>query len=141
MFEDSKMEYDEDGCLKQLNEFAQHYNEKLYEEINRLQFLHPHANIIYGDYYNAFLPLYQSPKHFGFTRPLMDICCSYKDANSNETKKCGSPGVIACEDPSQYISWDVHPSPIGPNISSPNMEKPNLCSAIGIASKRNYYWA
>ena len=65
-FESRDMEkYDEAGCLKWLNEFAEYHNEKLQAEMNRLQALHPDANIIYADYYNAALPLYQFPSRFG----------------------------------------------------------------------------
>ena len=60
-----KNQYDSAGCLKWLNEFAQYYNQKLQTEIDRLRVLHPHANIIYADYYNATLPLYSDPTKFG----------------------------------------------------------------------------
>lgn len=58
-------QYDSFGCLKWLNEFAKFYNQKLQYAIHKLDEIHPHANIIYGDYYNAALPLYQYPSKFG----------------------------------------------------------------------------
>ncbi|KAL4349179.1 hypothetical protein AHAS_Ahas10G0016100 [Arachis hypogaea] len=58
-------EYDHAGCLKWLNKVAKDYNKKLYAELNRLQVLHPHTNIIYADYYHAAYSLYQSPSLFG----------------------------------------------------------------------------
>ena len=58
-------EYDQAGCLKWLNKFAEYYNKQLYAELNRLQVLHPSINIIYADYYHAALRLYQSPSQFG----------------------------------------------------------------------------
>lgn len=60
-----KNQYDPAGCLKWLNEFAEFYNHNLQLEIHRLRGLHPHANIIYADYYNASLPLYHDPTKFG----------------------------------------------------------------------------
>jgi phospholipase/lecithinase/hemolysin len=60
-----KNQYDSAGCLKWLNEFAEFYNQKLQYEIQRLRGIHPHANIIYADYYNALLPLYHHPTKFG----------------------------------------------------------------------------
>ncbi|MED6213019.1 hypothetical protein PIB30_089196 [Stylosanthes scabra] len=42
-------EYDQAGCLKWLNNFAEYYNKNLYAELNQLQVLHPHVNIIYAD--------------------------------------------------------------------------------------------
>ncbi|MED6213020.1 hypothetical protein PIB30_089197, partial [Stylosanthes scabra] len=101
--------YDQAGCLKWLNKLAQYYNHKLYNEINRLQVLHPHTNIIYADYYHAALKLYQSPTLFGFTKSTQDACCvpKYDGKNTYDPSlRCGDPNVIACDDPSQYISWD-----------------------------------
>lgn len=42
------------------------------KELDRLRLLHPHATIIYADYYNAALQVFRSPLLFGlhFTLPL-----------------------------------------------------------------------
>ncbi|KAL1289101.1 hypothetical protein HN51_057918 [Arachis hypogaea] len=109
--EDSEA-YDQIGCLKWLNKFAEYYNKQLYGEINRLQVLHPNVNIIYADYYHAALQIYQSPTHFGFKESLLSACCPPAGL-PNKFKgpvDCGKPGVTAvCDDPSQFISWDgVH---------------------------------
>jgi len=62
----NKEEYDPlTGCLTWLNDFSEYYNEKLQAELNRLSKLYPHVNIIYGDYFNALLRLYQEPSKFG----------------------------------------------------------------------------
>ncbi|MED6122292.1 hypothetical protein PIB30_038492 [Stylosanthes scabra] len=92
-------EYDEFGCLKRLNEFAEDYNKELLEEINRLQKLYPSTNIIYADYYRAALPLYHFPKRYGFTKPIQNSCCA---AGVDNGSRCPS----ACHDPNHYISWD-----------------------------------
>lgn len=60
-----KKDYDEGGCLKWLNKFAEYYNERLQAELSQLRGLHPNTNIIYADYYNAALPLYHFPTKFG----------------------------------------------------------------------------
>ncbi|MED6190283.1 hypothetical protein PIB30_104357 [Stylosanthes scabra] len=104
-------DYDESGCLKAFNNFADYYNKQLLAELNRLQELHPDMNIIYADYYHASLKLYQSPTQFGFTKSILDSCCPLGNANNHNVplKHCGEPGLITCNDPSQYISWDgVH---------------------------------
>ncbi|KAL4371919.1 hypothetical protein AHAS_Ahas06G0213900 [Arachis hypogaea] len=107
MFQTSnKSEYDEAGCLKSLNKFAQYYNDMLYAELNRLRLLHPTTTIIYADYYNSALRLYRSPTQFGITEPISSACCPLTDVNNPTDLHCGSPGVIACVDPSQYIPWD-----------------------------------
>lgn len=100
-----KNQYDSAGCLKWLNAFAEFYNQKLQYEIHRLRGIHPDANIIYADYYNAVLPLYHYPTKYGFTG--LKACCGIGGPyNYNTSKACGDPDVIACEDPSQYIGWD-----------------------------------
>ncbi|BAT87162.1 hypothetical protein VIGAN_05050400 [Vigna angularis var. angularis] len=100
-----KKQYDQSGCLKWLNEFAEYYNHELQSELERLRTLHPHANIIYGDYYNAALPLYRDPKKFGFIG--LKACCGKGGPyNFNELVKCGDPSVNVCDNPSKYIAWD-----------------------------------
>lgn len=53
------------GCLNWLNEFAEYHNKLLQETLHRLRELHPHVTIIYADYYNAAMELYNSPSKFG----------------------------------------------------------------------------
>ncbi|KAK7246384.1 hypothetical protein RIF29_41252 [Crotalaria pallida] len=103
-----KSQYDSAGCLKWLNEFAKYFNHKLQIEIDRLQGLNPQAEIIYADYYNALLPLYHHPTKFGFIG--LETCCGMGGPyNYNMLVACGDPRVTACDDPSQYITWDgVH---------------------------------
>ncbi|KAI9096279.1 hypothetical protein K1719_025998 [Acacia pycnantha] len=109
-----KNDYDEAGCLVWLNKFAEYYNQRLQSELNQLQELHPRANIIYADYYNAALPLYQSPTKFGFMG--LKACCGGGAAyNYNASNACGGEGVNGCDDPSNYefqmqygsIGWSV----------------------------------
>ncbi|MED6183702.1 hypothetical protein PIB30_040255 [Stylosanthes scabra] len=101
-------DYDESGCLKSFNNFAEYYNKQLLAELNRLQELHPDVNIIYADYYHDSLQIYKSPRKFGFTKSILNSCCPLDNANNHNAvmKKCGEQGVITCNDPSQYISWD-----------------------------------
>ncbi|XP_021811867.1 GDSL esterase/lipase At1g28590-like [Prunus avium] len=108
-FESSdKNQYDPStGCLKWLNEFAQYHNEQLQIELSRIRRLHPQVTIIYADYYNALLQLYQSPHQFGFTGETSKACCGGGGPyNFNSSVLCGDAGATACENPSQYINWD-----------------------------------
>ncbi|MED6195211.1 hypothetical protein PIB30_035910 [Stylosanthes scabra] len=109
MFKTEDVEaYDEIGCLRWLNRFAEYYNKQLFAEINRLQVLHPNVNIIYADYYHAALQVYQSPKQYGFTESLLSACCPPLDLpdKSEGSLDCGRPGGVVCDNPSEYISWD-----------------------------------
>lgn len=62
----NKEEYDPlTGCLKWPSDFVVHRNEELQEELNRLRKLYPHVTILYADYYNAALHIFQEPATFG----------------------------------------------------------------------------
>ncbi|BAT87164.1 hypothetical protein VIGAN_05050700 [Vigna angularis var. angularis] len=95
-----KEQYDQSGCLKWLNEFAEYYNHELQSELDKLRTLHPHANIIYADYYNAALRLYRDPTKFGFMS--INCCCGKGDPYNF----CGTESFNVCDDPSKYIGWD-----------------------------------
>ncbi|VVA92658.1 unnamed protein product [Arabis nemorensis] len=93
--------------LKWLNEFRQHHNKELQAEFNRLQKLYPHVAILYADYYNAALQIFQEPAKFGFiNRPLSACCGSGGMYIYNSVSPCGTKGVDCCLDPSKYVHWD-----------------------------------
>ncbi|CAL1386311.1 unnamed protein product [Linum trigynum] len=89
------------GCRTWVNEFVEYHNDLLQRELNRTRELHPNLNIIYVDYYNALLRIYQAPKQFGFSGEALAACCE-----GEGSVQCGSPSVRPCEDPSAYVNWD-----------------------------------
>ncbi|CAL5183551.1 unnamed protein product [Lathyrus oleraceus] len=100
-------QYDEAGCLKWLNKLFEYHNELLQIELNKLRVVYPYTNIIYADYFNAALQLYKSPEQFGFDGNTLKLCCGGGGPyNYNATGLCGNSEVIACDDPSKYVSWD-----------------------------------
>ncbi|XP_031126024.1 GDSL esterase/lipase At1g28590-like isoform X2 [Ipomoea triloba] len=100
-------EYDpRTGCINWLNDFAENHNELLQEELDRLRELHPHATIIYADYYNAAMRLYRSPSNYGFNNTLEACCGGGGPYNSNAHVYCGSQLSTVCDSPSSYINWD-----------------------------------
>ncbi|KAK7412431.1 hypothetical protein VNO78_03891 [Psophocarpus tetragonolobus] len=100
-------QYDQAGCLKWLNTFYEYHNQLLQIELNRLRVLYPLTNIIYADYFNCALQFYYAPEQFGFGGNVLKVCCGGGGPyNYNETAKCGDAGVVACDDPSKYVSWD-----------------------------------
>ncbi|KAJ7968681.1 GDSL esterase/lipase [Quillaja saponaria] len=106
----NEKEYDQSGCLKWLNKFAEYHNEQLQNALHQLKELHPHTNIIYADYYYNAMRFYHVPDQFGFTGSPLEICCGGGGPyNFNMSVECGERGVSACDDPSQYVGWDgVH---------------------------------
>lgn len=65
--------YDENQCLKQLNDFATYHNQQLQHAIHKLQREIPNAMIIYGDYYNAYQFLINFARFYGMFH-LLHIC-------------------------------------------------------------------
>ncbi|KAL3849179.1 hypothetical protein ACJIZ3_011061 [Penstemon smallii] len=110
--------YDDNQCLKDLNEFSMYHNEQLQQALVNLKQEKPNAIIIYGDYYNA----YQFLHEYASSR-LIDTqkaCCGIGGKfNFNMTRMCGSPDVPVCSNPNGFISWDgVHLTQEGYKIMS-----------------------
>ncbi|KAG0465574.1 hypothetical protein HPP92_019738 [Vanilla planifolia] len=98
----------ETGCINWLNEFAEYHNAILKQELQRLRLLHPHATIIYADYYNALMS--QIKGETGLSRVPLAACCGGGGPyNYNYNVECGDWNSTVCDDPSSYIYWDgVH---------------------------------
>ena len=58
-------DYDEFHCLKGLNSLSIYHNDLLKKAIGELKKENPNVVIVYGDYYNAFLSVYQNAPHLG----------------------------------------------------------------------------
>nr|GMC88258.1 GDSL esterase/lipase At1g28580-like [Ipomoea batatas] len=104
----NQTDYDpETGCLNWLNDFAKYHNSLLINELNRLQELHPHATIIYADYYNAAMQFYLTPDKLGFKEGALVACCGAGGPyNFNASVQCGYPPTKGCADPNLYANWD-----------------------------------
>ncbi|KAK9192205.1 hypothetical protein WN943_020821 [Citrus x changshan-huyou] len=102
--------YDDKGCLRDLNEFQMSHNNNLKGALAKLRPKFPHADIIYADYYAAFLSVLRRAESLGFEpRSTLKACCGtggLYNFDKNLTKVCGAPGVPVCPNPEQHISWD-----------------------------------
>jgi phospholipase/lecithinase/hemolysin len=58
-------DYDDTGCLKTYNDFAQHHNAVLQQKLQALRIKYPQARIMYADYYGAAMSFAKNPKQFG----------------------------------------------------------------------------
>ncbi|PWA98776.1 hypothetical protein CTI12_AA014950 [Artemisia annua] len=91
------------GCLIRLNEFAEYQNELLQTKLNRIREFHPDVNVIYADYYNAAMKIYQSPDKFGFTNGALKACCGGGGPyNYNLSAECGLASTTVCDQPDTY---------------------------------------
>ncbi|KAK7827580.1 gdsl esterase/lipase [Quercus suber] len=101
-------DYDEFHCLKGLNSLSIYHNDLLKKVIGELKKENPNVVIVYGDYYNAFLSVYQNAPHLGFdAASVQKACCGVGGAyDFSLDKMCGAPDVPVCPNPYEFISWD-----------------------------------
>ncbi|KAJ3694253.1 hypothetical protein LUZ60_009733 [Juncus effusus] len=104
----NKLDYDLLGCLRKYNTVGSYHNSKLQNAVAQLRLKFPHATISYADYYTPVLQFLATPYLYGFTNgaPLRVCCGGGGPYNYNNSAFCGTPGVMACQDPSTYINWD-----------------------------------
>ncbi|KAI3410890.1 Acyl carrier protein [Psidium guajava] len=100
--------YDDKGCLKAYNAFAQFRNTYVQAALAKLRQEIPQATILYGDYFNGYKYVLDQASYLGFDpQSALKACCGTGGSyNYNFTRSCGSMGVTACSDPNKFISWD-----------------------------------
>lgn len=62
--------YDDKGCLRDLNEFQMSHNNNLKGALAKLRPKFPHADLIYADYYAAFLSVLRRAESLGEPSPF-----------------------------------------------------------------------
>ncbi|KAK6947334.1 GDSL lipase/esterase [Dillenia turbinata] len=105
-----KEAFDNFGCWTDYNELPSLYNKKLEEALSLLRQESPKADILYADYYNAFLSLLQGAPSLGFDeKSLLKPCC-VGNGKPPYFNKCSPDGTV-CPNSGQHISWDgIHPT-------------------------------
>ncbi|XP_060217274.1 GDSL esterase/lipase At5g45910-like [Lycium barbarum] len=96
-------------CHKGLNLFSKLHNDHLSQAIMELRLKYPEVDIIYVDYYKAFMAVLKNHTFLGFkTKTLMKACCGSSNGpfNFDVQKKCGEEGAATCSDRVSYIHWD-----------------------------------
>ncbi|KAL6850105.1 hypothetical protein ACP4OV_020732 [Aristida adscensionis] len=104
-------EYDpRTGCLRAPNELGLHHNALLQAALERLRAKHPHATIVYADFYTPVMEMVQSPHKFGLREDVLTVCCGGPGRNNyNASVFCGDPRATTCSKPSASLYWDgVH---------------------------------
>ncbi|KAL6649993.1 hypothetical protein ACP70R_014217 [Stipagrostis hirtigluma subsp. patula] len=107
MFQSSNPgDYDAAGCIRWLNDFAEHHNRALRGMLEQI----PHdqtVTIIYADYYGATLDIIRNPHKHGFSKDgtLIACCGDGGPYNSNSLFSCNATSAL-CPDPFKRISWD-----------------------------------
>nr|XP_009792380.1 PREDICTED: GDSL esterase/lipase At5g45910-like [Nicotiana sylvestris] len=97
-------------CHKGLNLFATLHNDHLWQALEELRLKYPEVEIIYADYYKAFMAVLRNHAFLGFkTETLMKVCCGSTGSgpfNFDPLRQCGEKGAVACSDRASHIHWD-----------------------------------
>ncbi|XP_028096584.1 GDSL esterase/lipase At5g03980-like [Camellia sinensis] len=99
--------YDEDQCLKELNDFSKYHNDNLRRAIKDLKNEFPNVVIVL---FTIILIFCFVMLYTGFdVMSLQKACCGIGgNYNFSLTRMCGA-GLPVCSNPNQHISWDgVH---------------------------------
>ncbi|KAF5177356.1 GDSL esterase/lipase, partial [Thalictrum thalictroides] len=112
---DPSMSFDNNSCIKELNEFARYQNQYLQRALDRLKEEEETNNVVilYADYYKAFESIFDKASDFGFDEVTKTSACCGAGGNYhfNLQTMCGTGEVSACSNPNQLISWDgIHPT-------------------------------
>ncbi|OMP05782.1 Lipase, GDSL [Corchorus olitorius] len=100
---------DDLGCVKSVNNQTYAHNLVLQAKLSDLRMQFPDAVIVYADYWNAYRAVMKNPEKYGFKESFKACCGAGDPYNFGVFETCGSPSIIACSNPSEYINWDgVH---------------------------------
>jgi len=58
-------DYDENRCLISYNQLSQNHNALLQETLKQLRMEYPQVTLVYGDYYNIALEIFNKPSAYG----------------------------------------------------------------------------
>ncbi|KAF3624650.1 putative sporulation-specific protein 15-like [Capsicum annuum] len=102
-----KAALDHMGCAAAVNTAVMIHNQILQRRLERFRKLYPNCQILYADFWNAYLTIKMNHKKYQFEEDFKPCCgAAGGPLNFNLNSLCGSPGTVKCNDPSKYISWD-----------------------------------
>ncbi|KAL5156017.1 GDSL esterase/lipase [Glycine soja] len=103
------------GCVSSHNQAAKTFNLQLRALCTKLQGQYPDSNVTYVDIFTIKSSLIANYSRYGFEQPIM-ACCGYggPPLNYDSRVSCGETKTFngttitakACNDSSEYISWD-----------------------------------
>ncbi|XP_014517622.1 GDSL esterase/lipase At1g54790 isoform X3 [Vigna radiata var. radiata] len=106
---------DELGCVSSHNQAAKIFNLQLHALCTKLQGQYPDSNVTYVDIFSIKSNLISNFSRYGFEQPIM-ACCGFggPPLNYDSRVSCGETKTFngttitaqACNDSSEYISWD-----------------------------------
>ncbi|EYU27471.1 hypothetical protein MIMGU_mgv1a022649mg [Erythranthe guttata] len=92
-------------CVKRFNYLTRSHNEQLQAAIAKLARERPNAEVIYADFYNAYLYLLRVARRNGFE--IKKACCGRGgDYNYNIKRTCGATDIPQCPDPERHVNFD-----------------------------------
>jgi len=124
-FKGKGLEYDQYGCIKELNDISKAHNKALNQSVKGLRKTYPHIKIYYADGYAVYKDILKHPKSYNVTATLKACCGVGGDYNFNSKVTCGHAGFVEgkyvnltmtlplqpCKDEASVLSWDgIHTS-------------------------------
>ncbi|XP_071698769.1 GDSL esterase/lipase At1g09390-like [Rutidosis leptorrhynchoides] len=103
----SASELDPHGCISTYNSAANFFNEGLRQLCTQLRSELKDSTVIYVDIYSIKYDLIANASKYGFSSPLT-ACCGFGGPpyNYNINITCSHDGAQACNQGSQFVSWD-----------------------------------
>ncbi|KAG0601664.1 hypothetical protein M758_11G130200 [Ceratodon purpureus] len=87
-------QYDEYGCLKELNLITATHNEVLSDEVIKLRAKYPKVYFYYGNVHDVYTDILKAPSKYNVTHPLKAACGYGGEYNFNEKVQCGETGYV-----------------------------------------------
>ncbi|GLJ10524.1 hypothetical protein SUGI_0129750 [Cryptomeria japonica] len=102
---------DEYKCLVEVNEIHRLHETKLKIALRDLREQLRDSNILFADYYRAFMSVIRHPAKHGMKVRNVACCGAGGEYNYNPAAVCGTSSSKRCSKPENYVYWDdFHPT-------------------------------
>eukprot|EP01018_Ginkgo_biloba_P027657 Gb_41803 [translate_table: standard] len=97
---------DEFNCLSDINEIHQLHQSHLKTALQALRTSLPDSDIIFADYYGAYMSVIRHPAKYGMHVTSVACCGGGGPYNYNPQAVCGTPLSKRCSNPENHVFWD-----------------------------------
>ncbi|KAH9305822.1 hypothetical protein KI387_010226, partial [Taxus chinensis] len=99
------------NCLAHVNTIHRLHDKKLKMALRKLRRELVDSNIMFADYYGAFMSVLKHPAKYGMKVRNVACCGGGGEYNYNPRAVCGTESSRRCSDPHRHVYWDdFHPT-------------------------------